>query len=201
MKRFLLLTSALLFLVPFVAKAQDAAEGRALPGPYNISDEIEISRGEFYLNGRELSDQEISRYIGKEIYERTYAPAIKQRRAGLALCIVGGITTGLGGITAGISGIVALANRNTSGPRTWEQDGSGRMRYENNSYNSATSAFLAGAAVCTAGSVMLSAGIPLLVIGQKRLNWVEEDTRDKLSQKASLSLNSSGNGFGLCLAF
>ena len=204
MKRFLLLTSALLFLLPSLAKAQAPAEGRTFPGPYAIQDRVVISKGEFILNGRELEDWEIRQVIGNEIFEETFAPACRQRKAGKVLCIVGGITAGLGGITAGISGLAAIVNLGgmamDSAP-DWEQDGRGRPRNPYNGFSSATAAFAVGSGICMAGSVMLSAGIPLLVIGQKRLNWVEEDTNRKLSQSASLSLGTSSNGFGLCLAF
>lgn len=201
MKRILLLTSALLLLVPFVAKAQNPAEGRALPGPYRFNDHVDISRGDFYYNGQELTDWETRQVIGNEIFDQTYAPALRQRKTGMILSTIGGVIAGIGGIVA----IAGISNMEGELVHTWYQDSNGRTWGDEYSYHdnldTAGAAFLAGTAIFAGGSAMLSAGIPLLIIGQKRLNWVEEDTNQKISQRASLNLSSGHNGFGLCLAF
>lgn len=203
MKKIILLACAFL-LGAVAAKAQDTAGEYTFPGPYKITNHAEISRGEFYLNGRELSDWEIRQVIGDEIFNETYAPALRQRRAGLILVPIGAVLTGVGGLVTIIGAATMGSTVNyssTSTPGTWEQDASGRIRYYGRSVASA-STLLAGVGLFTAGSLTLGAGIPLLVIGQRRLNWVEDAANEKLSQKgASLNLSSSPNGFGLCLAF
>ncbi len=199
MKRILFLISAI--LLSWAANAQNQSVERALPSPYSPSVYAEISRGEFLLNGHELNEWETRQVIGNEIYSKTFAPARRQRKAGLVLTIVGGVTTGLGGIIA-IGGAAGMA---ATPVNTWQQDSNGRTQdrpysYQRD-YSSAQAALLTGTGIFLAGSTMLSVGIPLLVIGQKRLNWVAEDYQEKMARKASLNLSSGSNGVGLSLAF
>jgi len=168
--------------------------GTRYPGPYRYADKVEISRGDFYLNGRELDDYETRQFIGDEIYNNTFIPARRQRKAGMVLSTIGGVVTGVGTIVT----IVGVATSTTT--HTWYQDSSGRTwgdKYTDN----ISPALLAGAIIAPVGFVILGTGIPLMVIGTKRLNWVEEDANDKLSHPMTLNLNSSANGFGLCLNF
>ena len=56
-----------------------------------------------------------------------------------------------------------------------------------------------GSVATVLGGTALSAGIPLKVIGQSRLNWVENDFNER--HTASLHLGATPNGVGLAFRF
>ena len=66
---------------------------------------------------------------------------------------------------------------------------------------------MAGALLLTGGYVamfvggaLLEAGIPLRIIGQSRLNWVENDYNE-YSRNVSLHVGAAPHGVGLTLRF
>ena len=144
---------------------------------------------------RALSDSELIDAVGIDIFEETVLGARKQYNAGRKLITGGAIGMGAGLVStlAGTAFIVA------SGATYYE---SGQTRYEivNDGYAIAGAGFLAlGISALAAGSAALSAGIPLKVIGQSRLNWVENDYNER--QGYTLHVGAAPHGVGLTLNF
>ena len=146
-------------------------------------------------HGRTLSDRELIEAVGIDIFEDTILGARKQYTAGRKLLTGGAIGLGAGllGTLAGTAFVVA------SGATYYE---SGQTRYEivDEGYAIAGVALLAlGGSAMAAGSAALAAGIPLKVIGQSRLNWVENDYNER--QGYTLHIGAAPHGVGLTLNF
>jgi hypothetical protein len=56
-----------------------------------------------------------------------------------------------------------------------------------------------GSVATALGGTALTVGIPLKIIGQSRLNWVENDYNDR--QRISLNVGATPSGVGLALRF
>ena len=141
-----------------------------------------------------LSDQELVEAVGADIFHDTVIGARKQYNAGRKLIVSGvaGCGVGLLGFLGGVAMIAA------AGP---DQKANGEVYFENDGLAAAGGGVvvLGGVAMTLAG-VALSAGIPLKVIGQSRLNWVENDYNGR-SRDLSLHVGSTPSGVGLTLSF
>ena len=144
--------------------------------------------------GMVLSDQELVEAVGADIFHDTVIGARKQYTAGRKLVISGaaGCGVGLVGLLGGTAMIAA------AGP---EQNANNEVRFKDEDLA------VAGGAVAALGGVAmglaaaaLTAGIPLKVIGQSRLNWVENDYNDR-SRGLSLHFGNAPSGVGLTLNF
>jgi len=94
--------------------------------------------------------------------------------------------------TAGmVAGTVLIANNA-------HIDSHGKMVYDNED-KAATGAgiYLAGGLLLGAGAIALDAGIPLAIIGKKRLNWVANNTNGVVSY----NIGATPNGVGIALNF
>ena len=60
--------------------------------------------------------------------------------------------------------------------------------------------YLGSVAALSLGSAALTAGIPLKVIGKKRLDWVAEEA-NRVSGNVTLNVGATPNGFGIALNF
>jgi hypothetical protein len=144
---------------------------------------------------RALSDSELIDAVGIDIFEETVLGARKQYNAGRKLITGGAIGLGAGLVStlAGTAFIVASG-------ATYYEGGQPRYEIADEGYAIAGATFLAlGISAMTAGSAALSAGIPLKVIGQSRLNWVENDYNER--QAYTLHVGAAPHGIGLTLKF
>ena len=144
------------------------------------------------MRGNVLSDHEVLSLIGEQIYDETYVGACKQRKAGKTL-----IWSGLGGMVggavlygAGLSKIAGQVNQNSSSEEI-------QKALEGNPGSAGM--VLGGTLLMAAGAVALDAGIPLAIIGKKRLNWVADDYNAK--HGLTYQIGATPNGVGLAFRF
>ena len=146
-------------------------------------------------HGRTLSDRELIDAIGTDIFEETVVGARKQYNAGRKLLIGGAIGVG-GGLLGTLAGSALFV---ASGATYYEK---GETRYEIVDEGAAIAGIgllALGIGAMSAGSAALSAGIPLKVIGQSRLNWVENDYNER--QSYTLHIGAAPHGVGVTLNF
>ncbi|MBR2227710.1 MAG: hypothetical protein IJ893_07555 [Bacteroidales bacterium] len=135
-----------------------------------------------------LSDQDIINLVGNDVFDQTVVGARKQYKAGRGL-----ITGGIIGIGAGLAGsVLAGVKAANDGYRDFEtaveDDGAVLAMY------------LGSVAALSLGSAALTAGIPLKIIGKKRLDWVSEEA-NRVSGNVSLNVGATPHGMGIVLNF
>jgi len=172
-----------------VFSSQPAAPASPQYGPSNTAGNMYVGKllrdgDELLLNGRELSDQEIQALIGQQIWEETYASARAQYKAGKALMGVGipFFSVGLGFFAAGLI-VSAAADEPQVG---------------------AILAGYIGAPFMGAGGTLMSFGIPLRIIGSKRLNWAVDEAnknRGYAMKEPTLNFGVQRYGMGIALRF
>ena len=154
-----------------------------------------IHRDGAYLadqRGNILSNQEVLMLVGQDIYNQTYVGAQKQRKAGKALIWsgVGGMVGGAVLYGVGFSKIADKVNQNSSKDEIQRAlegtPGSAGM-------------ILGGTLLMAAGSLALDAGIPLAIIGKKRLNWVADDYNAR--KNLAYQVGATPNGVGIAVRF
>lgn len=158
--------------------------------------------------GTHLSNQEIRDLVGEDVYFDTVVGAQKQYRIGRNLIRGGAITAGAG-LASALTGVVILA-ANSEDRLVYYDDVQypGHVQYRERVYDDedefacATGAiFLVGGYVAMlTGAALLEVGIPLKIIGQSRLNWVENDYNE-YSRNVSLHVGAAPHGVGLTLRF
>ena len=139
-------------------------------------------------NGVVLSDQDIVNLVGSDVFEQTVVGARKQYKAGKSL-----ITGGIIGIGAGLAG--AFVTGYKAGKAGYND-----MQTALSDDGSIAALYLASAAAASLGSAALTAGIPLKIIGKKRLDWVSEEA-NRVSGNVSLNVGATPNGMGIVLNF
>ena len=144
--------------------------------------------------GQTLSDSELIDAIGENIFQETVIGARKQYTVGRKLLISGIAGTGVG--VAGILGGAALIA--AAGPH---QNTNNEVHFDDPDKAEAGAVVLALGTIATAlGGTALSAGIPLKVIGQSRLNWVENDFNER-SHDVTARFGATPSGVGLAVRF
>jgi len=124
-------------------------------------------------NGSKLSDADMLKLTGPEIYYDTYLGAMKQFKAGKSLTY-----SGIGVMTAGLVALFAGV------------------------YNGYEMLGYSGQILAFAGGAMIDVGVPLWSIGKSRLRWIESDYNKRHSPSpVEFSLNVGRNGFGLAMKF
>ena len=185
MKKILLLCG---LVAAFLCLAQNA-------NAQYIPDQIHRDGAGFVDNhGMVLSDQEIIDLVGEDIYFDTVVGARKQYSAGRNLIRSGAITAGAG-FLGFMTGVVLVAYSETGYDRVaqtyYDVDGTGAL---------GAVLVITGGLAATAGCLLLDAGLPLKIIGQSRLNWVENDYNDR-SRGYSLHVGAAPHGVGLTMSF
>lgn len=142
--------------------------------------------------GNILTDPEVLTLIGQDIYDQTYVGAQKQRKAGKTL-----IWSGLGGMVGGavlygvgLSQIAGEVNQNSS---------KDEIQTALEKHPGSAGMVLGGTLLMAAGAVALDAGIPLAIIGKKRLNWIADDYNAR--KGVAYQVGATPNGVGIALRF
>ena len=173
MKKFALLIG---LVAAFLCLAQNANAQYARKGA-NIVDQ----------NGYVLSDSQLTKLVGNDVFQQTVVGARKQYKAGNGLVWGGVAGIGLGLTGAVLTGIkVGKSNYN---------DVETALRND----SSIAAMYLGSTAVMSVGATALSAGIVLKTIGKKRLNWVEGQAN--AAKGYSLDLGATPYGVGLAVRF
>ena len=142
------------------------------------------------MRGNVLTDHEVLSLIGEQIYDETYLGACKQRKAGKTL-IWSGIDGMVGGAVlygVGFSKIAGSVNQNSSNEEI-------QRALENNPGSAGM--ILGGNLLMSAGAIALDAGIPLAIIGKKRLNWIADDYNARKGLAYQVGVTPSGVGLAL----
>ena len=130
--------------------------------------------------GNVIKPEDIRFYIGNQIYEDTYVGARKQLRSGKTLVWIG--------VPVAVAGIVMMIALNSK-------------EYDDGEYYD-YGPYSAGLLVGLAGSTCIDVGIPLLVIGKKRLEWIADDYNGRLhGSRRQPYISTSSKGFGIALNF
>lgn len=176
MKRFVLI------LVAFLALGASFAHAQVKP------DCLTVKKGQFFdQNGSVISSSQLQQIIGNQVFNDTYVGALKQYKTGKSLIIWGAIGAGIGWL--GYFGFAAAyVNKYGTNYKNGQMPDDPLM-----------GGMLGGLVVGSLGSAALAAGIPLNVIGKKRLNWIADDYNAKAST-VSLKVTGSPVGYGLGLA-
>jgi hypothetical protein len=137
--------------------------------------------------GLTLSDTEVLNLIGDEIYNETYVGAKKQCKAGRTL-----IWSGAAGMVAGAGMMLYGQYLFTDSPymNGMGTETEGKIGY---------ALCLGGLLLELTGSAALDAGIPLSIIGKKRLDWVADNYNGGVN--LTYHVGATPNGFGLTLRF
>ena len=159
-----------------------------------LPDQIHREKDHFVNeSGSILSDKELIDAVGADIFQETVVGARKQYRTGQKLFV-----SGLAGLGVGVVGIVGgTAIIGAAGPH---QTANNEVTFDDEDLA------LTGAVVLTIGSIAaalggtaLTVGIPFKVIGQSRLNWVENDYNER--QGYTLRFGAAPHGMGLTVRF
>ena len=173
------------FVAAFLCLAQNA--NAQIAGP--------IHRDGAYLadqRGNILSNQEVLTLVGQDIYNQTYVGAQKQRKAGKAL-----IWSGAGGLVGGavlygvgLSKIAGEVNQNSS---------KDEIQTALERHPGSAGMVLGGTLLMAAGAIALDAGIPLAIIGKKRLDWVADNYNGR--KNLAYQVGATPNGVGIAVRF
>lgn len=139
------------------------------------------------INGNILTDQQIVKVVGDDIFEKTVVGARKQFKAGKGL-----IWGGIAGIGVGVVGtLVSLVKMSDAGYEDIDS------AVENDPAIGAM--FLGSTGLVSAGCSATTAGIVLKTIGKKRLNWVEGEAN--AANNYTFNFGAAPSGLGLTLTF
>ena len=177
-------TSFKLFLSCFFALTLSAVFSTVVSAQFR-PDRIELDHGVFYDgNGQALSDAQVRSLFGDDIYHETYVGARQQFRSGRTL-----LTGGLVALGAGIAcTVVAATSAETDDYGDWVDD-------------STYAGVYLGILTMIAGGIAIDVGIPLMIIGTRRLAWMEDEHNSRPAPAWSLSFRQTANGAGLVLSF
>ena len=159
-----------------------------------LPDQIHREKDHFVNeSGSILSDKELIDAVGADIFQETVVGARKQYRTGQKLFV-----SGLAGIGVGVAGIVGgTAIIGAAGPHQTENND---VIFDDEDLAMTGAAVLAiGSIAAALGGTALTVGIPFKVIGQSRLNWVENDYNER--QGYTLRFGAAPHGAGLTLNF
>ena len=140
--------------------------------------------------GNILSNQEVLSLIGQDIYDQTYVGAHKQRKAGKTL-----IWSGIGGLVGG--GVLYGAGFAKIADKVTQNSSKEEIQKALEANPGSAGMILGGTLLMAAGGVALDAGIPLAIIGKKRLNWVADDYNARKNLAYQIGATPSGVGFAL----
>ena len=143
-------------------------------------------------NGYVLSDSQLIKLVGDDVFDQTVVGARKQYKSGRKL-----IWGGIAGIGAGVACAVLMGVR-------MGQAGYSEITPENlmeilEDDPSVAALYLGSTALLSAGGTAFTAGVVLKTIGKKRLNWVEDQAN--AAKGYSLNFGATPGGMGLYLNF
>lgn len=164
---------------PSVAAEMSSRQGSE---PNIVPGQIRYRGGDLVdSEGNVIKPEDIRFYIGNQIYEDTYVGARKQLRSGKTLVWIGA--------PVAVAGIVMMIA------------GLNSMEYDDGEYYD-YGLYSAGLLAGLAGSTCIDVGIPLLVIGKKRLEWIADDYNGRLhGSRRQPYISTSSKGFGIALNF
>ena len=158
------------------------------PGPDRLNPigYMTTKRGDFYLYGRPIAQEELGNYFAPDAL-KTINSALKQRKTGKGLLIPGCILTGVGALWTGWGIGLKIAGRDQGDGMGPEED----MIIVGSVFE------VVGIIGLATGVVLTSAGIPLLCISKGRLKWAVDDFNSNHSYDLSIKTGKYGTGIAL----
>ena len=135
-------------------------------------------KGDFAINGNELSEGELFNLIGEKMFYETYQSAQKQRRLGM---IIGYSGLGVFGAGAALATTYAIASKAHD---PFDDD-----------------PFVAGEIIAGVGLAAAGVGFAYYFIGNGRLKWIAEDYNSRNDIASTLSFGPTRHGVGLTFNF
>lgn len=142
--------------------------------------------------GNILSNHEVLSLIGQDIYDQTYVGAQKQRKAGKTL-----IWSGIGGLVGG--GVLYGAGLAKIADKVTQNSSKEEIQKALEANPGSAGMILGGTLLMVAGGVALDAGIPLAIIGKKRLDWVADNYNGR--KNLAYQIGATPSGVGLAVRF
>ena len=143
-------------------------------------------------SGYVLSDSQLSKLVGNDVFQQTVVGARKQYKTGKTL-----IWSGAGGLVGGavlygvgLSKIAGEVNQNSS---------KDEIQTALERHPGSAGMVLGGTLLMAAGAIALDAGIPLAIIGKKRLDWVADNYNGR--KNLAYQVGATPNGVGIAVRF
>ena len=135
-------------------------------------------KGDFAINGNEISEGDLFNLIGEKVYYDTYQPAQKQRKLGMIIGLAG---VGVFGAGAALATTYAIASKSGD---PFDDD-----------------PFVAGEIIAGVGLLASGVGFAYYFIGNGRLKWIAEDYNSRNGIASTLSFGPTRYGVGLTFNF
>lgn len=163
---------------------------------------LQYAKGGYTLDGKTLTPSQLRQLIGDQAYYQTYENAVKKRKTGKTLSILGGITLAGGAAVAGIG----LLNKGQSAEIQYYDADNPEIIYGTATAAGGTgklSPLVIGGAVATAlGATFLIIGIPVSSGGTRQLKGIADNyNRHGGGHGAVLNISPAPYGISLALRF
>lgn len=185
------------------APAATPAPPPAAPSPTETPGQgkLQYAKGGFTLDGKTLTSSKLRQLIGDQAYYQTYENAVKKRKTGKTLSILGGITLAAGAAVAG----VGLLNKGQGGEVQYYDADNPEIIY---GYGPAATGsgklsplVIGGGVAAALGATFLIIGIPVSSGGTKQLKGIADDYNRRSSHSAVLNISPAPYGISLALRF
>lgn len=162
---------------------------------------LQYVKGGYTLDGKSLTPSQLRQLIGDQAYYQTYENALKKRKSGKTLSILGGITLAGGAAVAGIG----LLNKGQSAEiQYYDADNPDII------YGTATAAggtgklsplVIGGSVAMALGATFLIIGIPISSGGTRQLKGIADNYNRRNGYGAVLNISPAPYGISLALRF
>ncbi len=162
---------------------------------------LQYTKGGYTLDGKTLTPSQLRQLIGDQAYYQTYENAVKKRKTGKTLSILGGITLAGGAAVAGIG----LLNKGQSAEIQYYDADNPEIIYGTATAAGGTgklSPLVIGGGVAMAlGATFLIIGIPISSGGTRQLKGIADNYNRRSGYGAVLNISPAPYGISLALRF
>jgi hypothetical protein len=162
---------------------------------------LQYTKGGYTLDGKTLTPSQLRQLIGDQAYYQTYENAVKKRKTGKTLSILGGITLAGGAAVAGIG----LLNKGQSAEIQYYDADNPEIIYGTATAAGGTgklSPLVIGGGVAMAlGATFLIIGIPVSSGGTRQLKGIADNYNRRSGYGAVLNISPAPYGISLALRF
>ena len=162
---------------------------------------LQYVKGGYTLDGKTLAPSQLRQLIGDQAYYQTYENAVKKRKTGKTLSILGGVTLAAGAAVAGIG----LLNKGQSAEIQYYDADNPEIIYGTATAAGGTgklSPLVIGGGVAMAlGATFLIIGIPVSSGGNKQLKGIADNYNRRNGYGAVLNISPAPYGIILALQF
>lgn len=187
---------------PATAPTPPPAAAKPAETPPPSQGKLQYAKGGYTLDGKTLTPSQLRQLIGDQAYYQTYENAVKKRKSGKTLSILGGIALAGGAAVAGIG----LLNKGQAAEIQYYDADNPEIIYGTATAAGGTgklSPLVIGGAVATAlGATFLIIGIPISSGGTRQLKGIADNyNRHGGGHGAVLNISPAPYGISLALRF